>query len=219
MTIDRANLNTPNLAGRKFNSFIHWDSDTTAVPLPINVQGVLALTSTDPEVGGFQCVPDLFRNFEQWVAKQPQGRDPFHPDLTGLEVKFVPMQAGDLLIFNTLLAHGIRPNQTTDRVRMAQYISMYPAEERKPGETRYSHPLLERARASERLRVSGRSSGMGEKSISTRRTQFARSPAARGRAMEFINDKRQASVLSPRRLASLFRQPSDGVDLDLDSAP
>ena len=42
------------------------------------------------------------------------------------------MQAGDLLIFNTLLAHGIRPNQTTDRVRMAQYISMYPAEERNP---------------------------------------------------------------------------------------
>ena len=39
------------------------------------------------------------------------------------------MQPGDLLIFNTLLAHGIRPNQTTDRVRMAQYISMYPAEE------------------------------------------------------------------------------------------
>ena len=44
----------------------------------------------------------------------------------------MPMQAGDLLIFNTLLAHGIRPNQTTDRVRMAQYISMYPAEERNP---------------------------------------------------------------------------------------
>jgi len=41
----------------------------------------------------------------------------------------VPMKAGDLLIFNSLLAHGIRPNVSTDRVRMAQYISMYPAEE------------------------------------------------------------------------------------------
>jgi ectoine hydroxylase-related dioxygenase (phytanoyl-CoA dioxygenase family) len=129
VTIDRANLNTPNLAGREFTSFIHWDSDTTVIPLPINVQGVLALTSTDTEVGGFQCVPELFRNFDQWIAKQPQGRDPFHPDLTDLEVKFVPMQPGDLLIFNTLLAHGIRPNRTTHRVRMAQYISMYPAEE------------------------------------------------------------------------------------------
>jgi len=129
VTIDRANLNTPNLAGRKFTSFIHWDSDTTAVPLPVNVQGVLALNDTDAGVGGFQCVPELFRRFDQWIASQPEGRDSFHPDLTGFEVKFVPMKAGDLLIFNTLLAHGIKPNQTTDRVRMAQYVSMYPAEE------------------------------------------------------------------------------------------
>jgi hypothetical protein len=63
-----------------------------------------------------------------WIAGQPQGCDPFHPDLAGLKVKFVPMKAGDLRIFNTLLAHGIKPNQTEDRVRMAQYISMYPAE-------------------------------------------------------------------------------------------
>jgi hypothetical protein len=39
------------------------------------------------------------------------------------------MKAGDLLIFNSLLAHGIRPNVSTDRVRMAQYVSMYPADE------------------------------------------------------------------------------------------
>ena len=129
VTIDRANLNTPNLAGRKFTAFVHWDSDTTAVPLPINVQGVLALNDSTPDVGGFQCVPELFRNFDRWISRQPQGRDPFHPDLTGFEVKFVPMMAGDLLIFNTLLAHGIKRNQTKDRVRMAQYISMYPAEE------------------------------------------------------------------------------------------
>lgn len=129
VTIDRANLNTPNLAGRKFTPFIHWDSDTTATPLPINVQGVLALNDTDPDVGGFQCVPELFRSFDEWMARQPPGRDPFHPDLIGLAVEFVPMKAGDLLIFNTLLAHGIKPNQTKDRVRMAQYISMYPAEE------------------------------------------------------------------------------------------
>lgn len=128
VTIDRANLNTPNLAGRTSPGFIHWDSDTTAAPLPINVQGVLALNATDPEVGGFQCIPELFRAFGQWIERQPKNRDPFHPDLTGLEVKFVPMQPGEMLIFNTLLAHGIKPNTTTDRVRMAQYISMYPAE-------------------------------------------------------------------------------------------
>jgi hypothetical protein len=129
VTIDRANLNTPNREGRKFTSFLHWDSDTTVTPLPINVQGVLALSATDPDVGGFQCVPELFRVFDQWIGNQPADRDPYHPDPTGFAIEFVPMKPGDLLIFNTLLAHGIRTNTTTDRARLAQYLAMYPAEE------------------------------------------------------------------------------------------
>jgi len=39
------------------------------------------------------------------------------------------MEAGDLLIFNSCLAHGIRLNQSKDKVRIAQYISMMPAQE------------------------------------------------------------------------------------------
>lgn len=129
VTIDRANLNTPNLGIRRFDGFIHWDGDTSAVPLPINVQGVLSLVDTDPDVGGFQCVPELFRTLEQWIPTQPPDRNPFQPDTTGFEIKFVPLKAGDLLIFNTHQAHGIKPNNSADRVRMAQYISMYPADE------------------------------------------------------------------------------------------
>ena len=128
VTIDRANLNTPNVGARGFGGFLHWDSDTSLRPLPVNVQGVLALTDTDEEVGGFQCAPELFRDFDQWLATQPADRDPTQPDVSDDEVRFVPMQAGDLLIFNTLLAHGIRPNTSKDRVRMAQYVAMYPAD-------------------------------------------------------------------------------------------
>jgi hypothetical protein len=129
VTIDRANLNPPNRGARDFAGFIHLDSDTSVVPLPVNVQGVLALTDTDPEVGGFQCVPEIFRHLEHWISTQPRDRDPFLPDLTGFDIRFVPMRAGDLLIFNTLLPHGIRPNRSSDRARLAQYIAMYPAEE------------------------------------------------------------------------------------------
>jgi hypothetical protein len=129
VTIDRANLNTPNRSSRTFQGFVHWDVDTSAVPLPVNVQGVLSLVDSGPDTGGFQCVPELFRTFGQWIAAQPADRNPFQPDTTGFEVKSVPMRAGDLLIFNSLLAHGIRPNTSADRVRMAQYISMYPADE------------------------------------------------------------------------------------------
>ncbi|WP_247653478.1 phytanoyl-CoA dioxygenase family protein [Flavobacterium sp. CS20] len=39
------------------------------------------------------------------------------------------MEAGDLLIFNSLQPHGIRPNRSENGVRIAQYISMMPAEE------------------------------------------------------------------------------------------
>ena len=129
VTIDRANLNPPNCGVRTFGGFIHLDSDTSRLPLPVNVQGVLSLVDTDPEVGGFQCVPELFHTLEEWIATQPPDRNPFYPDTTGLHIQFIPLKAGDLLIWNTLLAHGIKPNTSPDRVRMAQYISMYPADE------------------------------------------------------------------------------------------
>jgi len=41
----------------------------------------------------------------------------------------VKMNAGDLLIFNSLEPHGIRPNMSGSKVRIAQYISMMPAQE------------------------------------------------------------------------------------------
>ena len=129
VTIDRANLNPPNRNARGFNGFIHWDADTRLDPLPVNVQGVVSLVDTDGDVGGFQCVPELFRTLEEWRKTQPAERNGWVPDTTGFEIVNVPMQAGDLLIFNSLLAHGIRPNRSQDRVRMAQYISMTPADE------------------------------------------------------------------------------------------
>ena len=130
VTIDRANLNTPNRGAREMGGgFIHWDVDTTLRPLPIGVQGVLSLTEQRGEVGGFQCVPELFRDFDRWLAAQPANRDPLHPDMTGLQPQGVDLGPGDLLIFNSLLAHGIRPNRSPDQVRAAQYIAMYPAAE------------------------------------------------------------------------------------------
>ena len=59
-----------------------------------------------------------------------EDRNRFQPDISGIENKIerVAMEAGDLLIFNSL-HHGIRPNLSKDKVRIAQYISMMPAEE------------------------------------------------------------------------------------------
>ena len=130
VTIDRANLNFPIQPGFEYKGFIHWDYDPETKPQ--NVQGVLALADqTDENMGGFQCIPWLFQNYDRWKLDQPEDRNRFQPDITGLEDKLVKvkLEAGDLLIFNSCLPHGIRPNLSKDKVRIAQYVSMMPAEE------------------------------------------------------------------------------------------
>ncbi len=128
VTIDRANLNPPKQVKGNPEGFIHWDVDTSIRPQPIAVQGVLSLKEQDEETGGFQCVPDLFEHFDAWVKTQPADRNPMLPDMTGLSRENIHLEPGDLMIFNSLLAHGVRPNLSENRVRMAQYISMHPAE-------------------------------------------------------------------------------------------
>lgn len=130
VTIDRANLNFPMRKGHEYKGFIHWDYDPDTKPQ--NVQGVLALADqTDENMGGFQCIPWLFKNYDSWKLTQPDDRDHFQPDTAGLEEEIVKvaMEAGDLLIFNSSEPHGIRPNKSEDKVRIAQYIAMMPAQE------------------------------------------------------------------------------------------
>ncbi|AZV78220.1 phytanoyl-CoA dioxygenase [Parasedimentitalea marina] len=128
VTIDRANLNPPKKGATSKDGFIHWDVNTSIVPPPIGVQGVLSLDVQDDETGGFQCAPSLFEHFDEWVETQPSDRNPLMPDMTGIERENITLDPGDLMIFNSLLAHGVRPNISKDRVRLAQYISMHPAE-------------------------------------------------------------------------------------------
>jgi hypothetical protein len=128
VSIDRCILNLPAKPGHAYKGFIHWDVDTSLNPIPVNVQGVLSLVDTELDMGGFQCVPELYRNLDEWVTTQPADRNPYQPDMTGFTPTKVVTQAGDLLIFNSRLAHGIRENNAA-KPRLAQYISMFPAQE------------------------------------------------------------------------------------------
>ncbi|MBB5623825.1 ectoine hydroxylase-related dioxygenase (phytanoyl-CoA dioxygenase family) [Pedobacter cryoconitis] len=128
VTIDRANLNFPLRPGFEYKGFIHWDYDPETKPQ--NVQGVLALADqTDENMGGFQCIPELFRTYDTWKLTQPADRDHYKPDTTGFKLEKIKLEAGDLLIFNSSQPHGIRANTSTDQVRVAQYIAMMPAQE------------------------------------------------------------------------------------------
>ncbi|MDA9127790.1 phytanoyl-CoA dioxygenase family protein [Flavobacteriaceae bacterium] len=130
VTIDRVNLNFPQRPGEEKEGFIHWDYDPETRPQ--NVQGVIALADQmDESMGGFQCIPWLYRNYDTWKLTQPEDRHRFLPNIDSLQDKLVKvlMEAGDLLIFNSTEPHGIRPNRSGKKVRIAQYISMMPAEE------------------------------------------------------------------------------------------
>ena len=110
----------------------HWDLPIEQIDtLPLGVQGVLALVDTPTEVGGFTCVPGFHKIAVEWVKSRP-GQESAVRDLSVLPPGYamvpVPMAAGDLLIWNRLLLHGNGYN-VSNRPRMAQYITMFPAPE------------------------------------------------------------------------------------------
>ena len=129
VSLDRANMKPPAREDKpdwNNRGMIHWDLDTSQQPIQFGVQGVLYLTDTAEDQGGFQCVPGFNNTFEEWVKTQPEDRNPHNPDLAGLDVKVIPGNAGDLLIWHRLLAHGNGHN-ISDKPRLAQYITMSPA--------------------------------------------------------------------------------------------
>ena len=90
VSLDRANMKPPAREDKpdwNNRGMIHWDLDTSQQPIQFGVQGVLYLTDTAEDQGGFQCVPGFNNTFEEWVKTQPEDRNPHHPDLTGLDVR------------------------------------------------------------------------------------------------------------------------------------
>jgi len=115
--------------------FMHLDADPYAGPIPFGLQGVLYLTDTTADQGGFHCMPGWHKRTEEWMklAQKLTGEPKANavrgkllgdlPDRTPIAGK-----AGDLVIWHFGLPHGNGWN-TSDRPRLAQYIRMGPAED------------------------------------------------------------------------------------------
>jgi ectoine hydroxylase-related dioxygenase (phytanoyl-CoA dioxygenase family) len=139
VTLDRVNLNPPNINNRSrakipetkegFDINLHWDVDTKSKLKPQRVQGIIALADSDDLTGGFQCCPSLFEHYQQWESQQPQDRDPIRPKINIEEHPVIQpkVEAGDLLIFNGWLAHGVKENTSKNKIRSVFYLSMMPA--------------------------------------------------------------------------------------------
>ena len=108
VTIDRANLNFPVRPGHDFKGFIHWDYDPETRPQ--NVQGVLALADqTDENMGGFQCIPELYRTYDTWKLTQPDRPRP-------LQTRY----------------HRLRPRKSEDGSGRSAHFQQHPAPRHPP---------------------------------------------------------------------------------------
>lgn len=135
--LDRVNMTPPSRedAVELDSSFIHWDFDTTDCPDPIpqphGIQGVLSLADTSEKQGGFQCVPDLYREIRDagaaWFDEHPEAAENRSPNVADRDVVPVPTEQGDFIIWDKLLPHGNGHNRT-DEPRFAQYLNFYPAD-------------------------------------------------------------------------------------------
>lgn len=107
--------------------FIHWDTDINLFPdIPFHLQGVVALADADADMGGFQCVPDIYRDLPRFLRdRKHAGQVPRAPDIGNHAIRRVPLRAGEIAIWKSTLLHGSGRN-TSSRPRLAQYIAMNP---------------------------------------------------------------------------------------------
>lgn len=89
------------------------------------LQAMVLLTDTTSDMGGFVCMPELYRNLEDWIAEKGPDWD---GSIDGTEAPVVAPEgkAGDLLIFSSLMPHGNGVNRS-DRLRLAQYVNYHKA--------------------------------------------------------------------------------------------
>lgn len=124
VTTDRASFNPPLRPGDGFAPpRLHWDV-SLARPVPFATQGILYLTDTSEDQGALELVPGFHHRLDSWLDGLGTA-DPRSVDLSAGAVR-VAAGAGDLVIWRQDLPHGASPNHT-DRPRVAQYLTMFPA--------------------------------------------------------------------------------------------
>ncbi len=107
---------------------LHWDGDPADASMRM-IQGLVALTDTSENQGGFRCAPALFRDSSRW-PQQPtldaQGDEEWLADPKPSEITHVALNKGDLLVWTYRLPHGNSLN-LSDRPRLAFYVALHPS--------------------------------------------------------------------------------------------
>jgi ectoine hydroxylase-related dioxygenase (phytanoyl-CoA dioxygenase family) len=92
-------------------------------------QGVVALTDTATNQGGFRCVPSLYQERDAWSRAprldQNGTKNWLAKNIEGREIVNVPARAGDLIVWDSRLPHGNSKNASSEP-RIAFYVMMSP---------------------------------------------------------------------------------------------
>jgi len=130
VSLDRTSMKppvNPKYPAWEHPPFLHWDVDLKECPIKFGLQGVLCLSDSTTDHGGFHCIPGMHRDTIEW-SRAPLGDRDVNtpPHLDGQKVQAIEAKAGDLIIWHRALPHGSGINRT-DRPRLAQFILCAPA--------------------------------------------------------------------------------------------
>ena len=129
VSLDRASMKppvNPKYPAWQHPPFLHWDAPLIETPIKFGIQGVLCLSDTSADQGGFHCIPGMHLEVLEWSRKSPEQRGvPILP-LDEKRVRPIAANAGDLILWHRALPHGSGINRT-DLPRLAQYILCTPA--------------------------------------------------------------------------------------------
>jgi hypothetical protein len=128
VSLDSCRFTPPWRPGHAEPYDVHWDHDPWDAKKGF-LQGVVALTDTAADQGGFRCVPSLRHDRDAWPRKpiiDDSGDEDWLADTTEREIVHVPAQAGDLIVWDSRLPHGNSKNMSSVP-RLAFYVLMCPA--------------------------------------------------------------------------------------------
>ena len=127
VSLDSCRFTPPWQLGYAESYEIHWDHDPWDATKGF-IQGVVSLTDTAADQGGFRCVPSLRHARETWPTKptlDEDGDENWLPDISGHEIVRVPAKAGDVIVWDSRVPHGNSKNLAA-HPRLAFYVSMFP---------------------------------------------------------------------------------------------
>ena len=103
---------------------IHWDGQPLKMT-DLSIQGLVYLTDTTADQGAFCCVPELYRNALDYLAKHPEVADTRRPDVNNAQIEVIPGTTGSLRLWNRMTPHSSTRN-LTDNPRWVQDVAMDP---------------------------------------------------------------------------------------------